>query len=86
MAHSGIIVLSKTAQGTFDALVSGSYKPARAEILLYPPDAGTVKKSEWRVMQVEYIIVITSKDPYIFNGKIETLPEPSKPAGLFHCG
>ncbi|MCP4106602.1 MAG: transporter substrate-binding domain-containing protein [Desulfobacteraceae bacterium] len=68
--------LRMTAQGIYDSLVSGSYKAKRAENLYYPDDAPTTKKSKWRIMQVEYVLVTPIDDPYEFQGDIKTLPIP----------
>ena len=68
--------LKKTASGTFDALVSGSYKAKRAQSLVYPPDAATAVKSKWRIMQVEYVLVTPATQSYEYNGDMKTLPTP----------
>ena len=68
--------LQMTEQGSYDALVSGSYKLSRAESFFYPPDASDEKKSEWRIMQVEYVLITPIDNPYKFKGEIKTLPTP----------
>ncbi len=68
--------LTMTTQGIYDALVSGSYKAKRAEKLYYPDDAATEKKSKWRIMQVEYILITPIDNPYEFKGDLKTLPTP----------
>lgn len=68
--------LQSIEDGRYNAVVSASYKPDRAQYMHYPPDAGSVKESEWRVMQVEYIVLVSSQNPYEFNGNPTTLPQP----------
>ena len=64
-----------TGDGTYDALVSGSYKAKRAKRLMYPPDA-TEKTSEWRIMQVAYVLVTHRDYPTNFDGDRANLPKP----------
>lgn len=68
--------LKEAETGQFDAIVSASYKAERAKSLKYPEDAARSDKSEWRIMQAEYVVITTSDDKYRFNGNIETLPSP----------
>jgi len=68
--------IDKTGIGTYDALVSGSYKAKRAQSLVYPPDAATAVKSKWRIMQVEYVLVTSVTNSYKYNGDVKTLPIP----------
>ncbi|MBA4368497.1 MAG: hypothetical protein C0403_12770 [Desulfobacterium sp.] len=68
--------LQSIEDGRYNAVVSASYKPDRAQYIHYPPDAGSVKESEWRVMQVEYIVLVSSQNPYEFDGNPTTLPQP----------
>ncbi len=62
--------------GLYNAILSASYKPERARYIHYPPDGGISKQSEWRVMQVEYVVVVSRRDPYEFDGNPATLPRP----------
>ena len=68
--------LLEVKEGKWDALVSGSYKPDRAEYLAYPADAATSKESAFRLMQVSYIVVSHIDDSYQFAGDLNTLPAP----------
>ena len=68
--------LEKTGTGSYDALVSGSYKAKRAQSLIYPSDAATAVKSEWRIMQVEYVLITPEAHSYKYDGDIKTLPIP----------
>ncbi len=68
--------LAKTKTGKYNALISASYKPERAEYLHYPADASTAAKSEWRITQVEYVVVSNIDDPYEYNGNLSSLPHP----------
>lgn len=67
--------LKDVEEGKYDAIVSASYTPERAKYLAYPADAGTAKKSIWRITQVEYV-AITNMDSYPFNGDVNSLPLP----------
>jgi len=68
--------IEKTGIGSYDALVSGSFKAKRARSLIYPPDAATAVKSEWRIMQVEYVLVTPATSSYQYDGDVKTLPIP----------
>lgn len=62
--------------GEFDAVVSASYKDKRAEYLHYPADAKSTKRSESRISQVEYVVVSSKGDDFVFTGDIRQLPTP----------
>lgn len=68
--------LQDAKEGKYDAVVSASYKPVRAEYLFYPDDAAGPAKSLWRITQVEYAVITNSSDPYIFDGDVKHLPQP----------
>ncbi len=68
--------LKLTEVGEFNAIVSASYKPKRAEYLRYPPDAASSSKSKWRTTQVEYVVVSYANSKYVFEGDLATLPRP----------
>lgn len=67
--------LMEAQKGKYDAVVSASYKPQRAAVFYFPDDADTAQ-SAFRITQVEYVIVTSSKSPYVYNGDLTTLPEP----------
>ncbi|WP_028862996.1 substrate-binding periplasmic protein [Psychromonas aquimarina] len=68
--------LQETFQGKYDAIVSASYTEERAEYLYYPEKMQGVKKSKWRITQVEYIVVTHPNLKYKFTGDLSTLPKP----------
>ncbi len=68
--------LHDTKNGKYDAIVSVSYKPERAEFLIYPDDAAILGKSLWRITQVEYVVITNSHEPYRFDGDLKSLPQP----------
>ena len=69
--------LESVKTGKFDAIVSSSFRPERAQYLYYPPDASWFNHpSKYRITQVEYVIVTHVQTPYTFTGNIKTLPEP----------
>lgn len=70
--------LRDAEHGAVDGVVSASYQPARAEYLRYPPDAGQPAPSQWRVSQVEYVVVTAAGNPYEYDGKMEHLPQPAR--------
>lgn len=67
--------LAEAQAGHFDAVATASYKPERAEFLVYPEDA-TGKKSKWAVSQVEYVVVTPVAAGYQYGGDAKTLPPP----------
>ncbi|MBU1344629.1 MAG: transporter substrate-binding domain-containing protein [Proteobacteria bacterium] len=68
--------LQETKDGKYNAIVSASYRPERAQYLIYPDDAAAALKSLWRITQVEYIVITHSDDAYIFDGDVKSLPQP----------
>jgi polar amino acid transport system substrate-binding protein len=62
--------------GQFDAIANASYKKSRAEFLVYPPEFPRKKKSDWRIMQVEYVVVSSKSDNYHYHGDPHSLPFP----------
>lgn len=68
--------LYEAKNGQYDAIVSASYKPKRADFLWYPSDAATTARSKWRITQVEYTFIGLAEDPYEFTGQLDTLPSP----------
>ena len=68
--------LLETKYGKYDALISASYKPERAEFLYYPQDASSAVKSGYRITQVEYSIVTSIDNPYEFDGNVKSIPHP----------
>ncbi len=68
--------LQDAKDGKYDAVVSASYKVERAKYLIYPTDAAVAKKSQWRITQVEYIVITNAGLDYRFNGDIKALPHP----------
>jgi len=68
--------LASVRFGTYDAVVSASYKPDRAKYLYYPPDAETDKVSPWRITQAEYVVLTHISTDYEFDGDVMGLPQP----------
>lgn len=68
--------LEEAKAGRFDAVATASYKPERAEFLVYPDDATSAKKSKWAVSQVEYIVVTPVAAGYQYGGDAKALPPP----------
>ncbi len=68
--------LQDAKAGKYDAIVSASYKPERAQYLFYPEDASSAKKSAWRITQVAYVVITNASSPYLFNGDVTSLPSP----------
>ena len=68
--------LLETKYGKYDAIISGSYKPERAEFLYYPQDASFAVKSDYRITQVEYSIITLIDNPYEFDGDMKSIPHP----------
>ena len=68
--------LSEAEQGGMEAVATASYKDQRAVFMYYPSDAATAKKSDQRVMQVEYVVVTMADNNYEFNGDVTSIPAP----------
>ncbi|WP_019613494.1 substrate-binding periplasmic protein [Psychromonas ossibalaenae] len=69
--------LQESFQGKYDAIVSASYTGQRAKHLYYPEIiVPGVKKSKWRITQLEYIVVTHPSLKYKFTGDLSTLPKP----------
>ncbi len=68
--------LQDIKNGKYDAIISASYKPERAEYILYPDDAAIREKSVWRITQVEYVVITNFDEPYTFYGDLKSLPQP----------
>lgn len=68
--------LQNASKGEYDAVVSASYNSERAGFLHYPPDAGNVPVSAWRLSQVQYVVTTHVEDPYRFEGDVQDLPHP----------
>ncbi|MCB9228744.1 MAG: transporter substrate-binding domain-containing protein [Deltaproteobacteria bacterium] len=69
--------IGQTGEGKYDAIVSASYKPDRAKILYYPPDAANPENgvSDFRVTQVEYIFIVPASSHFTYTGDNTKLPE-----------
>ncbi len=68
--------LSEAEDGKVDGVVSASYKDKRAAFMYYPSDAATAKKSDFRIQQVEYVVVTTANNDYEFDGDVNSIPQP----------
>lgn len=68
--------LEASAMGKYTAVVSASYKPDRARYLAYPPDAALVQVSEWRITQVEYVVITLKNSNLQFRGDLRSLSRP----------
>jgi polar amino acid transport system substrate-binding protein len=68
--------LQEAKKGKYDAVVSASYKPERAQYLIYPDDAAGALKSLGRITQVEYVVITNSDVSYTFDGDVKSLPQP----------
>lgn len=74
--------LDQAKEGKVDAVATASYRDNRSAYLNYPPGAAVDRKSPWRVTEVEYVVITSSKNEknqinhYEFNGDVKTLPQP----------
>lgn len=70
--------LKAAEEGSVDAVVSASFKPKRATFLHYPQDANQSKRSNYRITQVEYVVVTAAADKagFEYNGNLEDIPKP----------
>ncbi len=68
--------LQSIENGRFNAVAGVSFKPDRSQYIFYPADAATAKESQWRITQVEYIVMVAAGDPYEFDGNPAGLPQP----------
>lgn len=62
--------------GNVEVILSASYKDKRALYAHYPTDAATAKKSNWRIDQVEYVLITRKGEPYEFDGDFSKIPQP----------
>ncbi len=63
--------------GMYDAMISVAYHEKIGGLLDFPPDADKVHESQWRIMQVDWVVVsYGTDDSYEFEGDIKTLPLP----------
>jgi hypothetical protein len=68
--------ISSVQSGDMDGMISVAYDPTLARFFTYPPEAKDAWESEWRIMQVDYVVVTYIEDDYEFEGDVETLPSP----------
>ncbi len=69
-------------RGKMDGMISIAYDPVLAEFFDYPPGAQTEGVSDWRIMQVDHVVVTPASTAYEFTGDIRSIPEPVRvPAG-----
>ena len=59
-----------------DGIISVPYDSTYDNILSYPPDAGKAKESNWRIMQVDNVVVTHVNSNYEFEGEVSRLPSP----------
>lgn len=62
--------------GDVEAIFPASYKESRADIAYYPSDVTAVEQSNWRVDQVEHVLVTRKGNPYEHDGDIYKIPQP----------
>lgn len=63
-------------RGMVDGIISVAYDKNYARFIEYPPGSAEAKESQWRIMQVDDVVVTSSEDDYEFAGDISTLPRP----------
>jgi hypothetical protein len=59
-----------------DGVISVAYDKNLARFLEYPPGSAEIKESDWRIMQIDDVVVTNIDDNYEFAGDITTLPRP----------
>ena len=67
--------LRQTNKGEADGIISLPYDTNYTQ-LSFPPDAGEVAESNWRIMQVDNVVVTYESDNYEFDGDVDSLPSP----------
>lgn len=61
--------------GTVDGMISVAYHESLSEIFSFPSDAKEPHESDWRIMQVDHVVI--SCDPnYDYDGILSHLPTP----------
>ena len=63
-------------RGKSDGIIGIGYRAELDKELAYPPGAAGALESNWRILQIDHVVVTAAGDPYVFDGRIETLPEP----------
>jgi hypothetical protein len=59
-----------------DGIISVAYDKNYARFLEYPPGSAEARESEWRIMQVDDVVVTNIEDGYEFDGDMVLLPQP----------
>ncbi len=68
--------LLELESGRVEAIFPASYKKNRTEFAYYPDDAATSGKSQWRMNQIEHVLVTRPGGTYEFDGDLLTIPQP----------
>ncbi len=68
--------LLELESGDVEAIFPASFKENRAVFAHYPADAATSRRSEWRMNQVEHVLVTRPGEDYEFDGDYRTIPQP----------
>ena len=69
--------LKGTEKGTFDAIATASYNEERAVYMRYPHDASNLK-SEFRVGQVQYNIIVHHSSDFEYTDELGYIPQPTR--------
>lgn len=78
--------LHQTKEGKYDGIAGVSYQEKRAVYLDYPNDTNHSTHSEFRLSQVEYVVVTMQEDAHKFSGDVKTLPVPIRSPLGFSIG
>lgn len=63
-------------KGKVDALFGIGFRAELSRYLDYPPAAGSDVESQWRILQVDYVVVTFIENDYEFEGDLRSLPVP----------
>jgi polar amino acid transport system substrate-binding protein len=59
-----------------DGIISVAYDKNYARFLEYPRGSSEAKESEWRIMQIDDVVVTNIEDDFEFDGDMRSLPQP----------
>ncbi len=62
--------------GEIDGIISIAFHPDLDKFLEFPPDVAQTKESNYRIMQIDQVVITHMDNPYEFEGDIRSLPAP----------
>lgn len=63
-------------RGKIDGVISLAHNPGMSPLIDFPPDAQSKQESQWRIMQVDQMVITHIDNNYEFDGYINSIPTP----------